>query len=148
MNKHYNNLIILCFLLLGLLLCSVDCPRKKEPCHHTITVVNNSDSVVTICEAMHNINNNYWVLIKIHDINPNDALEYSALARYQCYEDEILNAPDAHWSSVFVLSNTYEYIQTPTYDSLFIKYDVLKHIDLAELGIDSLFKTDFTVYYP
>lgn len=148
MNKYFKNtIIIICVFLTLLTLCSTKCRRDKD-CHRTITVVNKSDSVITICERLHNIDENYWVLIKINNINPMDAFEYSSLTRHQCYEEELLNAPNAFFSSVYVLSNTYNYIKTSTYDSLFIVYDVLKYIDLAELGPDSLSLTDFTVYYP
>lgn len=149
MNNHFKYLIVICSLLLGLLLCSVDCPRKKEPCHDTITVVNNSDSVVTICEFSHDVYDNTWSLTNMGNVNPKDAGEFSPLITgYQCYEEELLNAPNARYSSIFILSNTYQFIETSTYDSLFIVYDVLKYIDLAKLGPDSLYLTDYTVYYP
>ena len=47
----------------------------------------------------------------------------------------------------YVLPEGYPSIET-TRDSLYVVYDILKTIDLQELGVDSLLKTDYTVYYP
>ena len=48
---------------------------------------------------------------------------------------------------LWILPENYNWVGT-THDSLEILYNVLKTIDLVELGLDSLAKTDYTVYYP
>ena len=145
MNNHFKYLIVICSLLLGLLLCSVDCPRKKGPCHKTITVVNNSDSVVSVCHIWHFVDNS-CSLSDWDKVKPKEKVEIEMNSRW-CLEDLLLSSEPATNYTLYVLPETYSEIHT-SYDSLYIVYNVLKIIDLMELGPDNLEKTDYTVYYP
>ena len=64
-----------------------------------------------------------------------------------CLEELLLGNEPATNFTVYVLPPQTPDIMT-TMDSLEIVYDILKIIDLAEMGVDSLKKTSFTVYYP
>jgi hypothetical protein len=85
-------------------------------------------------------------LDKIAEIRPKDTAEISMELRW-CLEEMLLSDLPSVNYTLCVLPETYSYVHT-TLDSLEIAYDVLKKIDLMELGPDSLLKTNYTVCYP
>ncbi len=145
MKRHFrSSAIVICIAFVILSLCSSKCNR--DPCHKNITVANNSDSIVSICYLARDTYYNYW-LSKKTEVNPKDCTEISKTIRW-CLEDLLVSSEPATNYTLYILPADYTFIKTTTYDSLFIVYDVLKTIDLMELGPDSLLRTNYTVYYP
>ena len=145
MRKHFrSSAIVICIAFVILSLCSSKCNR--DPCHENITVVNNSDSIVSICDLGLDTYHNYW-LGKITEVKPKESAEIPMTIRW-CLEDLLLTSDPATNYTLYVLPADYTFVETTTYDSLYIVYDVLKTIDLMELGPDSLLRTNYTVYYP
>jgi len=146
MKKHIKILAFLSVSFLAFSLCFVSCSRKPETCHKTVKFVNNSDYIVSICDFS-------WfgveelALGKIAEANPQDTVEVPMSLRW-CLEEELLSSiqPSTNYT-LCVLPETYTYVHT-TMDSLEISYNILKTINLMEMGPDSLLKTDYTVYYP
>ena len=81
-----------------------------------------------------------WLFDKGQSVSPQETATIQVIIR-RCLE-EYRNTP-----MYYILPEGYPSIKT-TRDSLFIVYDILKTIDLDELGVDSLVRTDYTVYYP
>lgn len=145
MKKYFkNSIIVICVSLILLTLCSTKC-KRNEMCHKTITVVNNSDSVVSVCHIWHFVDNS-CSLSDWDKVKPKEKVEIEMNSRW-CLEDLLLSSEPATNYTLYVLPETYSEIHT-SYDSLYIVYNVLKIIDLMELGPDNLEKTDYTVYYP
>ena len=145
MKKYFkNSIIVICVSLILLTLCSTKC--RRGPCHQYITVVNNSDSIVSICNIWR-----FWdhtVALDGGDkLNPKESATIQMTTRTGCLED-LLSTPEPATSyTLFILPETFSSIHT-TYDSLYLVYDILKTINLKELGLSYLEETDFTVYYP
>lgn len=140
-----SHLLILALPLLALSLCSSLCRRKPEICHYTVSFVNNSDSIVSICRF--GWFNGKVSLDKIAESKPYDTMEITMSQRW-CLEEQLSSSiqPSTNFT-LCVLPETYTYVET-TMDSLEISYNILKTINLVELGQDSLLKTNYTVYYP
>ena len=147
--KKKNSLIRLIPLALPLLflLFSAEMCKKPDTCHRTLTMVNHSDSVVsfrTLCRFYHDqqeyVDLGLCFFYKPDNVFPLESIAYSDLSRY-CLEETYKS-----YVIYVVPGFTPNIITTP--DSLEIKYNILKKIDLEEIGVDSLLKTDFTVYYP
>lgn len=81
-----------------------------------------------------------WLFDDGQSVSPQDTATIQVIIRH-CLEE--YDTPMAY----YVLPEGYPSIET-TRDSLYVVYDILKTIDLQELGVDSLLKTDYTVYYP
>ena len=145
MNKCVKDIIIVSVLLLALAFCSGSCNEKLETCHRVISIVNNSDSVISICRFGW-IDANHCGLGKISEIKSKDTVDIEMFHRW-CLEELLLENQPATNYTLCVLPENFSYIHT-TLDSLEISYNILKTIDLVELGPDSLLKTDYTVYYP
>ncbi len=118
------------------------CRCKPEICHHYVYFVNNSDSTVSVSLFSGMVGYDVVFLPKIADAKPHDTIEIENSGRY-CLE-EVLQY-EAY--TFFVLPEGYTFVET-TLDSLEIAYNILKKINLNELGPDSLLKTNYTVYYP
>ena len=136
------------FPLLFLLLSAGLCSKKPNTCHKSIKVVNESED--TIFFGMpghfpHIIGTEYLMDIGLFDwcepIPPKDTVAVQVFFG-DCLED-YGDCP----MDFYLLSTPPSGIIT-TSDSLYIVYNILKKIDLQELGVDSLVKTDYTVYYP
>lgn len=145
MNNRIKAPIYVLVSLLVLALCSNSCHRKYETCHKSVKIANNSDSTVSICRFGW-FSAEICTLDKIAEIRPKDTAEISMELRW-CLEEMLLSDLPSVNYTLCVLPETYSYVHT-TLDSLEIAYDVLKKIDLMELGPDSLLKTNYTVYYP
>lgn len=145
MNNRIKVPIYLLVSLLVLSLCSSSCRTKPETCHKSVKIANNSDSTVSICRFGW-FSAEICTLDKIAEIRPKDTAEISMELRW-CLEEMLLSDLPSVNYTLCVLPETYSYVHT-TLDSLEIAYDVLKKIDLMELGPDSLLKTNYTVYYP
>ncbi|MBP5643777.1 MAG: hypothetical protein J6X10_06070 [Bacteroidales bacterium] len=144
MKKYFkNSIIVICVALILSTLCSTKC--RRGPCQHSIKIVNNSDSVVSICHMWHYMDNSCSLGVR-DKVKPKEKVEIEMNSRW-CLEDLLLSSEPATNYTLYVLPETYSQIHT-SYDSLYIVYNVLKTIDLMELGPDSLEKTDYTVYYP
>lgn len=135
------------FPLLFLLLSAGLCSKKPNTCHKSIKVVNESENTIYLgCLGYfpNIIGTEHLEDIGLFDcyepIPSQDTVIVQVISRH-CLED--YDAP----MSFYVLPTPPSGIIT-TSDSLYIVYDILKIIDLQELGIDSLVKTDYTVYYP
>lgn len=145
MYKHIKTLaIIIVASIIITTLCSTKC--RRGPCHQYITVVNNSDSIVSICNIWR-----FWdhtVALDGGDkLNPQESATIQMTTRTGCLED-LLSTPEPATSyTLFILPETFSSIHT-TYDSLYLVYDILKTINLKELGLSYLEETDYTVYYP
>jgi len=133
------------------LLVWTSCGQKTETCHKHISVVNNSANPITVRTLdYYYINGKTIVSLcgcvgkEPSIIAPKDILTID-VSRY-CLEDEISVGNDDNYS-FFILDTSTPCLST-TKDSLDIVYDILKKINLAEVGVDSLIKTDFTIYYP
>ena len=144
MYKHIKNLAFITGVSIIIILCLSEC--RRHPCHTDVTVVNNSDSTVSICKITCGYYYKYW-LGKVIEIEPQKSTTIRMAPRTDCLEDLSSYAPGDLFT-LCVLPEEYTLIETSSYDSLFIVYDVLKIINLQELGIDYLEKTDFKVYYP
>lgn len=133
------------------LLVWTSCGQKTETCHKHISVVNNSVNPITV-RTMDYYTMYDKTLVSLCGcvgkepsiIAPGDTLTID-VSRY-CLEDEISVGNDDNYS-FFILDKSTPCLST-TKDSLDIVYDILKKINLAEIGVDSLIKTDFTIYYP
>lgn len=143
--KSTSRLFSFAFLLLFLPLSVGFCTKRPESCHQSIRVVNNSDITIYIGETWSCLNSNGTIEVGIFDccapISPKDAAVIQVINR-RCLE-EYYNTP----MSFYVLPESSSNIYTAQ-DSLYIVYNILKTIDLQALGVDSLMKTDYTVYYP
>lgn len=137
---------ILCLALPLLLLPLIAglCCKKPDTCHHKISIVNNSDSTISIARLGHY--NNQVSFGCIEKVSSKDTVEIQMSVRW-CLEELLSGNEPATNFTVYVLPPPTLDILT-TMDSLEIVYDILKIIDLAEMGVDSLKKTSFTVYYP
>ena len=144
--KKKNSLIRLIPLALPLLflLFSAGMCKKPGTCHQTITMVNHSDSVVSIAILGHY--NGKVSLGRIESVAQHDTVEIPMLLRW-CLEESLVSSEPATNYTLWVLPETFPLVET-TFDSLEFSYDILKTIDLMQIGVDSLLKTDFTVYYP
>ena len=144
MNKSVKDIIIVSVLLLALAFCSGSC-NKIQTCHQAIKVVNNSERAISVRNlSIYRTNGVEYVWLNGQggsSIAPQDTATIQVIIR-SCLET-YYNSPMVY----YVLPDNFPCIET-TRDSLYIVYDVLKTIDLQELGIDSLLKTDYTVYYP
>ena len=145
MKKKHTSCIFSFSCLLFILPLSIGlCSKRPESCHQSIRVVNNSDMTIYIGDPIYYLNSNGAVEIGIFDccdpISPKDVAVIQVIGR-RCLEE--YNTP----MSFYVLPESSPNIYTAQ-DSLYIVYDILKTIDLQELGVDSLVKTDYTVYYP
>ena len=141
--KFIVNLKKLCLILL-LPLFMGSC-IKTRTCHQAIKVVNNSENTISV-RSLSIYQNNGVEHVWLNgqggsSIAPQDTATIQVIIR-SCLET-YYNSPMVF----YVLPDNFPCIET-TRDSLYIVYDVLKTIDLQELGIDSLLKTDYTVYYP
>ncbi len=139
--------------LLLLPLCAGLCSKKHATCHHELTFVNNSDTAISLRsmlyydkEGQRLVTLDGRIMANIEestiDIEPNDILVIKH-PRYYCFE-EILGEYEIYIVPKATLNET----TWTTIDSLEYYWDILKIIDLAEMGVDSLRKTNFTVYYP
>ncbi len=133
--------------LLLLPLCAGLCGKDPAACHKILTVVNQSDSTISFRtlssypkEGKRYVSLGGCFYQYPVDLQPNDTLVFENLSRY-CIEEELFRY------SLYVVPKATPDILT-TMDSLEMVYDILKIIDLAEMGVDSLRKTNFTVYYP
>ena len=116
---------------------------KIGTCHQAIKVVNNSEDTISVRDlsmSQHNGVEYVWLFDDGQSVSPQDTATIQVIIRY-CLEE--YDTPMAY----YVLPEGYPSIKT-TRDSLYVVYDILKTIDLQELGVDSLLKTDYTVYYP
>ena len=139
--------------LLLLPLCAGLCSKKHATCHHELTFVNNSDTAISLRSMLYydkegqrlvTLDENIIANTEEFPINiePNDTLVIKH-PRYYCFE-EILGEYE-----IYVVTKATPNVTTcTTIDSLEYYWDILKIIDLAEMGVDSLKKTNFTVYYP
>ena len=130
--------------LLLLPLCAGLCSKDPAACHKILTVVNQSDSTISIARLGHY--NNQVSLGCIEKVSSNDTVEIRMSVR-SCLEELLSGNEPATNFTVYALPQSTPNILT-TMDSLEMVYDILKIIDLAEMGVDSLKKTNFTVYYP
>ena len=141
--KYYTHIFVLeCSLLLLPLL--MDSCFKTRTCHQSIKVVNNSENTISVRNLsmyQHDGVEDVWLFDKGQSVSPQETATIQVIIRH-CLE-EYRNAPMEY----YVLPEGYPCIIT-TRDSLNIVYDILKIIDLDELGVDSLVRTDYTVYYP
>lgn len=144
MNNRIKHLIYLCLPIIALSLCSSTCQMKPDTCHRSISIVNNSDSTISIARLGHY--NNQVSFGCIEKVSSKDTVEIQMSVRW-CLEELLSGNEPATNFTVYVLPPPTPDILT-TMDSLEIVYDILKIIDLAEMGVDSLKKTSFTVYYP
>lgn len=144
MKKYFkNSIIVICVSLLLLTLCSTKC--RRGPCHHSIKIVNNSETTISIRRLTSHDGPNgmeYWLYEKSgSSISPYNMAEVDVEKRY-CMEDYT-----CHFV-YYVLPDSFPCITT-TLDSLYIVYDILKTFDInGDISLDSLEKTDYTVYYP
>jgi hypothetical protein len=116
---------------------------KIGTCHQAIKVVNNSEDTISVRDlsmSQHNGVEYVWLFDDGQSVSPQDTATIQVIIRH-CLEE--YDTPMAY----YVLPEGYPSIKT-TRDSLYVVYDILKTIDLQELGVDSLLKTDYTVYYP
>lgn len=143
-NISLIRLIPLALSLLFLLFSAGMC-KKPDTCHRSVTFVNNSDSVVSVCDLWY-FPNNGFALNKITEVAPNNTVEVPIGTR-ECLEEVLLSYSSTTIFTYWVLPETYTYVHTSE-DSLDIVYNILKKIDLLELGSDSLLKTNYTIYYP
>lgn len=143
-NKLTSNLFSFTFLLFILPLSVGLCSKKPETCHQSIRVVNNSEKTIYIGSPIYYLNSNGTVEVGVFDccdpISPQDVAIIQVIIR-RCLEE--YSTP----MSFYVLSESSSNIYT-TQDSLYFVYNILKTIDLQALGVDSLVKTDYTVFYP
>lgn len=117
---------------------------KPKTCHQAVKVVNNSENTISVRNlsmSQHDGVEYVWLFDKGQSVSPQETATIQVIIR-RCLE-EYRNVPMEY----YVLPEGYPSIKT-TRDSLYIVYDILKTIDLDELGVDSLLKTDYTVYYP
>ncbi|MBQ6306338.1 MAG: hypothetical protein IJK78_07220, partial [Bacteroidales bacterium] len=116
---------------------------KPKTCHQAVKVVNNSENTISVRNlsmSQHDGVEYVWLFDKGQSVSPQETATIQVIIR-RCLE-EYRNTP-----MYYILPEGYPSIKT-TRDSLFIVYDILKTIDLDELGVDSLVRTDYTVYYP
>lgn len=116
---------------------------KTGTCHQAVKVVNNSENTISVRNlsmSQHDGVEYVWLFDKGQSVSPQETATIQVIIR-RCLE-EYRNTP-----MYYILPEGYPSIKT-TRDSLFIVYDILKTIDLDELGVDSLLKTDYTVYFP
>ena len=144
MKKHIKILAFLSVSFLTFSLCFASCSRKPETCHKTVKFVNNSDYIVSICRITGFVDEQF-AIGKVKEANPKDTVEVPMSLRW-CLEEQLLSSPSTNFTFC-ILPETYTYVHT-TMDSLEISYNILKTINLMEMGPDSLLKTDYTVYYP
>lgn len=144
MRKRFQLYVaVFVFFLLLLPLFMGSCVRFGT-CHQAIKVVNNSDSTISIRDLAMSQKNGVvyvWLYDSGRSVAPQETVTVEVIIR-RCLED-YHNDPLLY----YVLPEGYPSIKTSP-DSLYIVYDILKTIDLQELGVDSLLKTDYTVYYP
>ena len=117
---------------------------KTGTCHQAIKVVNNSENTISVRNlsmSQHNGVEYVWLFDEGQSVSPQETASIQVIIR-SCLET-YYNSPMVY----YVLPDDFPSIKT-TRDSLYIVYNVLKTIDLQELGVDSLVKTDYTVYYP
>jgi hypothetical protein len=145
MYKHIKNLaIIIVASIVITTLCSTKCRRSS--CHQYITVVNNSDSIVSICNIWW-FSDNTCSLDGGDKLKPKESATIRMTTRTECLEDMPSTIEPATNYTLFILPETFSSIHT-TFDSLYLVYDILKTIDLKGLGLSYLEGTDYTVYYP
>ena len=116
---------------------------KTKTCHQAVKVVNNSENTISVRNlsmSQHDGVEYVWLFDKGQSVSPQETATIQVIIR-RCLE-EYRNTP-----MYYILPEGYPSIKT-TRDSLYIVYDILKTIDLDELGVDSLVRTDYTVYYP
>lgn len=145
MKTRIQSCVFVCAFSLFLLpILSGSC-KKIHSCHQAIKVVNNSERAISVRNlSIYRTNGVEYVWLNGQggsSIAPQDTATIQVIIR-SCLET-YYNSPMVY----YVLPDNFPCIET-TRDSLYIVYDVLKTIDLQELGIDSLLKTDYTVYYP
>lgn len=140
--KFYTQILVLAYSLFLLPLFMGSC-IKTGTCHQAIKVVNNSENTISVRNlsmSQHDGVEYVWLFDKGQSVSPQETATIQVIIR-RCLE-EYRNTP-----MYYILPEGYPSIKT-TRDSLFIVYDILKTIDLDELGVDSLVRTDYTVYYP
>ncbi|KWW25294.1 MAG: hypothetical protein Q4F82_04605 [bacterium] len=147
MKKRFKTQLFAIILpLIVLPLCAGLCKKNPDTCHQSIKVVNNSDRTVSIRRPAlflrPGADEEVWLPEQnAFTVTPKDTAMIQ-LIMHDCLEEY------SHTSfPLYVLPDSFPCITT-TWDSLYIAYDILKTIDLQDLGVDSLVKTDFTVYYP
>lgn len=116
---------------------------KPKTCHQAVKVVNNSENTISVRNLsmyQHDGVEYVWLFDEGQSVSPQETATIQVIIR-RCLE-EYRNTP-----MYYILPEGYPSIKT-TRDSLFIVYDILKTIDLDELGVDSLVRADYTVYYP
>lgn len=148
MKKSYiSKLFFLVFSFLLFTVCFSYCCRKPESCHYKVTIINNSDSIVSYSRLTW-FGSNQVALTSYKVISPHDSIEYALASPRDCIEDLIVdeNFPSTNLT-LFILPDEHPFIIT-NLDSLDITYNILKIIDLCEYGADSLNKTNYIVYYP
>lgn len=141
--KFYTQILVLAYSLFLLPLFMGSC-IKTGTCHQAIKVVNNSENTISVRNLsmyQHDGVEYVWLFDKGQSVSPQETATIQVIIR-RCLE-EYRNVPMEY----YVLPDSFPCIET-TRDSLYIVYDILKTIDLDELGVDSLVKTDYTVYYP
>ena len=145
MKIKFNNHVFACAFSLFLLPLFAGSCGKICTCHQAIKVVNNSERAISVRDLSISLKNgveHVWLNGQGgSSIAPHDTAIIQVIIR-SCLET-YYNSPMVY----YVLPDDFPCIKT-TRDSLYIVYDVLKTIDLQELGVDSLVKTDYTVYYP
>ena len=140
--KFYTHILVLAYSLFLLPLFMGSC-IKTGTCHQAIKVVNNSENTISVRNlsmSQHDGVEYVWLFDKGQSVSPQETATIQVIIRR--FLEEYRNTP-----MYYILPEGYPSIKT-TRDSLFIVYDILKTIDLDELGVDSLVRTDYTVYYP
>lgn len=147
-NKLTSHLFSFASVLLILPLSAGLCTKRPATCHQTIKVVNNSENTIFLGRPGYFpniIGTEYVEDVGLFDccepIPSQDTVVVQVVNRH-CLEDY-----DSCPMSFYILPTPPSGIIT-TSDSLYIVYDILKTIDLQELGVDSLVKTDYTFFYP
>lgn len=144
-NRFQNFLFTLAFSLLLLPILVESCCNKPVTCHQAIKVINNSEGTVSVRTPSMYLKPNGVEYVRLDDSH-----SYSILSRDTAVIPVIMRHCLEEYDTpmlFYVLPESFPCIET-TWDSLYTVYDILKTINLQELGVDSLIKTDYTVYFP
>ena len=124
---------------------------KPKTCHKYLTFTNKSDSTVMVAQVLGSGDGIHYFLSG-YPLYPDSSS--SELMLYKgCLEDLFANGnldEMIHSSRriFYFYQGNPKFIETTDIDSIGILYNVVKTFDLQKADVDSLVKTNFTVYYP
>ena len=138
------------FLLLALPILFQMCV-KPEMCHKGLSFTNKSDTTINVARVLGSGDGIHYFLSGC-PISP-DTSVFILMLKRNCLEDLLANDnlddETTLYSRIFYFYHgNPKFIETTDIDSIGILYNVVKTFDLQNADVDSLVKTNFTVYYP